>query len=84
MAGGGAGGREQGRGTCPHFLANWTRKRSVIIIVIIIISNFRLFLCNLQSACKFTLNLISFLANGVRGRLACPSGALTLVASWSE
>lgn len=57
---------------------------TIIIDNIIIILNLKLSLCNLRSTSKFTLNLISFLTNGVRGRLACPSGALTLAASWSE
>lgn len=57
----------------------------VMVVVVAIILILKLSFCNLQSACKFTLNLLFFsLANGVRGRLACPSGALTLVASWSE
>lgn len=56
----------------------------IIIVIIIVIFILKLSHCNFHSANKFTLNLISFLANGVRGRLACPSGALTLVASWSE
>lgn len=57
----------------------------MVVVVVAIILILKLSFFNLQSACKFTLNLLFFsLANGVRGRLACPSGALTLVASWSE